>query len=191
MSSNAEEERRSLAAYEERADDRSPYDVDEEQFVGSRSECTGEWLLMSSVWPSKKNKRPMMQLEEVTYIPALLQIFFEALSNAIDNVARGAQTIKVTISEKDGMISVYNDGYGINTDWHEQKNMYVPEWVFTTYKCGDRWKVEHGGDTRRNDQFAVHEGGCNGLGIKHTNKLSRCLKLETCDGKVAYTQHFA
>jgi hypothetical protein len=78
----------------------------------------------------------------------LLQIFFEALSNAIDNVARGARTIKVTNSEKEGMISVYNDNYGINTDWHEQKNMYMSEWVFTTYKCGDRWKIERHGDRR-------------------------------------------
>jgi len=135
-SMHAEGNRRSLEACEDGADYRSPYN-DEQQYVGSRSECTREWLLISSVWRSWEDKRLMMRLEGLPYISSLLQIFFEALSNAIDNIARGVQIISI---KKKGSISVYSDGCGISTDVYEQKRMYVPEWVFTTYISGDRWK---------------------------------------------------
>jgi hypothetical protein len=156
---HAEGDRCSLEAYEDGADYRSPYD-DEQQYVGSRSECTSEWLLISSVWPSWEDKRLMMRLEELPCIPGLLQIFFEALSNAIDNIARGVQIISI---KKKGSISVYSDGCGISTDVCEQKRMYVPEWVFTTYISGDRWKDKRGGHKRQKDQGAKRKRGRNDL----------------------------
>jgi len=74
-SMHAEGNRRSLKAHEDGADYRSSYD-DEQQYVGSRSECTSEWLLLSSVWPSWEDKRLMMRLEEFPCIPDLRKLVY-------------------------------------------------------------------------------------------------------------------
>ena len=54
---------------------------------------------------SNENKQFMMDEKEIEFAPAILRIFIEALSNAIDNVARSVKTcpctfIKVNVDKK-------------------------------------------------------------------------------------------
>jgi len=56
----------------------------------------------------------------------------EILVNAADNIQRGnkTNTIKVTIDQKAGKISVWNNGKGIPIEMHKEHGCYVPELVF-------------------------------------------------------------
>jgi len=53
--------------------------------------------------------------EEISYVPALYKIFDEILVNAADNYQRDRKMdlLKVTIDEKEGFVSVHNNGKGI------------------------------------------------------------------------------
>ena len=73
-----------------------------------------------------------MALKNIEYVPGLLKIFDEVIVNAIDHSVRliieenggkedvkHMKTIKVTIDKESGVISVYNDGNGIDVVMHE------------------------------------------------------------------------
>ena len=85
-----------------------------------------------------------IKTETFEYIPALYNIFNEILVNARDQVVRLDQcqsnnpvtTIKVTIDKESGLISIYNDGEGIDIAKHptEKDNkgnpIMIPEMIF-------------------------------------------------------------
>ena len=69
-------------------------------------------------------------------------IFNEILTNSADQCPRTREyakkdktvqittTIKVTVDEETGIITVYNDGDGVPVTIHEKKKIYVPELIF-------------------------------------------------------------
>ena len=73
-----------------------------------------------------------MIVKDVTFTPALYKIFDEVLVNARDHRVRDSSVkhIKVDVDADTGVISVFNDGSGIEVEKHQEHDMYVPELIF-------------------------------------------------------------
>lgn len=148
----------------------------------------------SYIYDETKNK---MGVDELTYIPGLLKIFDEVIVNAIDHAMRlkaeeekgktdikHVKNLKVTIDKVTGVITILNDGNGIDIKKHgSYGNLWVPELIFgelltsTNYDKGEEkiW------------------GGKNGYGSKLANIFSKEFIIETVDhySKKIYTQRFS
>jgi len=148
----------------------------------------------SYIYDETKNK---MSVDELTYIPGLLKIFDEVIVNAIDHAMRlkaeeekgktdikHVKNLKVTIDKVTGVITILNDGNGIDIRKHgSYGNLWVPELIFgelltsTNYDKGEEkiW------------------GGKNGYGSKLANIFSKEFIIETVDhySKKIYTQRFS
>ena len=119
------------------------------------------------------------------YIPALYNIFNEILVNARDQVVRLQQTksknpvtcLKITIDKETGLISIYNDGEGIDVAEHptekdkKGKPIMIPEMIFGHLLTSTNYE--------KDEKKIV--GGKNGYGAKLTNIFSQYFKLETLD----------
>jgi DNA topoisomerase-2 len=141
-------------------------------YAGSINEQTKkEWIYD---FESQKMKE-----EEITYIPALIKCYSEILDNAIDESRRhpDTDTIKIQIND-DGSIIIQDNGHGIPIEIHEQTGKYNPETIFTNLKAGSNFNDSE-------DQQLV---GTHGIGSTICLILSTSFKIETCDGKKAYSQ---
>ncbi len=130
------------------------------------------------------------------YLPALYNTFNEILVNARDQVVRLQQnksknpvtTIKVTINKETGLITIYNDGEGIDVAKHptekdkEGKPVMIPEMIFGHLLTSTNYE--------KDEKKIV--GGKNGYGAKLTNIFSTYFKLETLDTErgLRYVQEF-
>ena len=124
---------------------------------------------ITSVLPKIKNC-------SVKYIPAMLRIFVEIVSNAIDNIYRSEEEkvpmskIKVTIDQDTGLTTVYNDGGWIPLDTHVETGKPIPELIFGVLLTSDNY----------DDQKQRSGSGRNGYGAKLTNAFSTMFKIEIC-----------
>lgn len=113
--------------------------------------------------------------------PCLLTILNEPIVNCSDACIKGfgVKSIYVYVDKETGIITIYNDGKGIDIIQHDQgtdmlgRKVYVPEVVFTNFRCGSNLKTAK--------DHAV--GGTNGFGIKLTNVHSDWLELQTVDAR--------
>jgi Hom_end-associated Hint/Histidine kinase-, DNA gyrase B-, and HSP90-like ATPase len=115
--------------------------------------------------------------KEVMTSPAILRIFVEALSNAIDNVERSKKAgipctkIKVSINQDTGETSIWNDGDVVPVEMDNEEKCYNHSMIFGQLLTGSNY----------NDEEERVLSGRNGLGIK------LCLKKGTIvprfDGK--------
>ena len=128
------------------------------------------------------------------YLPALYNTFNEILVNARDQVVRLQQnksknpvtTIKVTINKETGLITIYNDGEGIDVAKHptekdkEGKPVMIPEMIFGHLLTSTNYE--------KDEKKIV--GGKNGYGAKLTNIFSTYFRIETVDEtrKLKYVQ---
>jgi DNA gyrase/topoisomerase IV subunit B len=125
-----------------------------------------------------------MDAKNINYVPGLLKIFDEVIVNAIDHSVRliieegkgkkdvkHMRNIRVTIDKKSGVLSVYNDGNGIDVVMHETENMYVPELVVGNLLTS----------TNYNHQEEKIIGGKGGYGMKLANIFSKEFQVETVD----------
>ena len=96
-----------------------------DSYVGSIEKTTEERFVL-------KEDRSGFELKSVEYVPALYKIFDEILVNARDARVRDASVrkIQVVIDRDAGLISVHNDGNGIDVVQHEEHQVYVPELIF-------------------------------------------------------------
>jgi len=111
--------------------------------------------------------------QEIQYVPALYKIFDEIIVNASDHTKndKTCKNIKITIQED--MISVYNDGIGIDVEIHQEYKIYIPELIF-----GELLTSTNYDDTEKRVT-----GGRNGYGAKLTNIFSTFFSIETVDTK--------
>jgi len=120
---------------------------------------------------------------KISYVPALYKIFDEILVNAADNLQRdpqGMDAIKVDIDQRNGSISVWNNGRGLPVVMHKEQKVYVPELVFGHLLTSDNY----------DDTACKVVGGRNGYGAKLANVFSTEFNVETCDGKNRFSQVF-
>ena len=129
---------------------------------------------------------------KVTFIECFYKIFDEILVNAIDHhhriagkqkensSLRSVKRISVDIDEENGVISVENDGEGLDVAKHEKFGMYVPQVVFGELLTSVNYD--------KTEERTV--GGKNGYGSKITNIFSSEFTIETVDSKrkLKYTQ---
>lgn len=114
---------------------------------------------------------------EITSSPALLRIFIEPLSNAIDNVERSRKAgipctkIKVSINPETGETSVYNDGDIVPIELNEEQNCYNHSMIFGQLLTGSNYDDE--------EERVV--SGRNGLGIKVCNIFSTSFRVRGVD----------
>lgn len=80
-------------------------------------------------------------------------------------------TIKVTISRKDNLISVMNNGRGIPVTMHAKEGVYVPELIFGHLLTSSNY----------DDNEKKVTGGRNGYGAKLCNIFSSEFTVETSD----------
>ena len=133
--------------------------------------------------------------KSIEYIPGLYKLFDEAIVNSRDHVVRmnnfeefndnGLKNYNVTninISIQDDIISVYNDGNGIDICLHPEYNIYIPELIFANLRTSTNYD--------KDEKKIV--GGKNGFGIKLVFIWSTWAKIETVDHtrELKYVQEF-
>jgi DNA topoisomerase-2 len=149
-------------------------------------QCVNTWIL--------DPESMKMVKREIRYVAGLYKIYDEVLVNAVDHVTRmkmeieGGKTVRpvksinIDIDRATGIISVCNDGDGIDVVKHPEYSCYVPELIF-----GNMLTSSNYDDTE--DRVI---GGQNGIGAKACNIFSKRFEVETVDGnrKLHYHQVF-
>ena len=142
------------------------------------------------VVPVLNSEQTRILEQELEIVPGLFKVFDEVLVNALDQHTRLAgmsptpphivSQIKVTADEESGMLSVYNDGMGIDIIEHPDQKVFVPEMIFGKLLTSTNYDKEE-------KRFT---GGKNGYGAKLANIFAKKFTVETVDhtrGK-KYTQ---
>lgn len=117
-----------------------------------------------------------MQNKTVEYIPAMLKVVDEVISNSCDEFRRsdnmGLTQLKVTISKKKGRIIVRDNG-GIPIVKHKEAGIYIPEFIFGRLRTSSNYD-----DTE--DRNVI---GTNGVGSSLANVFSKYFEVESADKK--------
>ncbi len=137
-----------------------------------------------------------MYKTRIKFIECFYKLFDEILVNSIDQHKRIAarletdpecglkpvKRISVTVDEENGVISVENDGEGLDVAVHPKFGLYVPEVVFGSLLTSINYD--------NTEERTV--GGKNGYGAKITNIFSQEFTVETVDWrrKLHYKQTF-
>lgn len=115
--------------------------------------------------------------DTVNFSPAILRIFIEPLSNAIDNVERSRTTetpcksIKVTIDRDTGETSIWNDGDVVPIEVNEEEGCYNHSLIFGQLLTGSNYDDDE-------DRLI---SGRNGLGAKTCCVFSSTFTVEGVD----------
>uniref|UniRef100_A0A6C0D4W6 DNA topoisomerase (ATP-hydrolyzing) n=1 Tax=viral metagenome TaxID=1070528 RepID=A0A6C0D4W6_9ZZZZ len=137
--------------------------------------------------------------KQITYIPGLYKLFDEGIVNCRDHVIRMEQLMasvpsltndennypvtKIDISIDDtGVITLTNDGNGIDVSIHPEYKVWIPELIFANLRTSTNYVKE--------EKKIV--GGKNGFGFKLVLIWSTWGKIETVDAKTGqkYIQEF-
>ena len=114
---------------------------------------------------AKKSKPvPVVTIEErlATMVPAMLKIFDEVITNALDAAIKGQGVRTIKVSVDDVSFGVWNDGEGMPCTDHSEARIPVPQLAFGTYKTGSNY----------DDEGERSVAGMNGFGAKLTNTFS-------------------
>lgn len=109
---------------------------------------------------------------------ALVRIFIEILSNAIDNVSRSkntsypCKTIKVNIDDETGRTEIYNDGLSIPVELHKTENIYIHTMLFGHLLTSSNYD---------DSKDRIDISGRNGYGATLTNIFSKTFQVEGVD----------
>ena len=129
------------------------------------------------------------------YIPGLYKLFDEGIVNCRDHVIRMYEKIKnqkknkdlipvstINISIENNMITLFNDGNGIDVEKHPEYDLWIPEMIFGHLRTSTNYN--------KNEKKIV--GGKNGFGFKLVLIWSTYGKVETIDHirGLKYVQEF-
>ena len=127
--------------------------------------------------------------KEIESSPAILRIFIEPLSNAIDNVSRSKKTktpcttIKVNIDKKSGETTIWNDGDAIAIEVDEDEQCYNHSLIFGQLLTSSNYDDEE-------ERYNI--SGRNGLGVKLCNVFSSYFQVRGLDpqNKLTFSQEW-
>ena len=130
-------------------------------------------------------------LKHIEYIPGLYKLFDEGIVNCRDHVLRMIHSNNVekkfvtyisTEIGEDGMITLTNDGNGIDIAKHPEHNLWIPEMIFGHLRTSTNYN--------KNEKKIV--GGKNGFGFKLVLIWSTYGRVETVDHirGLKYVQEF-
>ena len=132
-----------------------------------------------------------ISLKTIEYIPGLYKLFDEGIVNCRDHVIRMIQSnasdkktvsyINITITEE-GVITLENDGNGIDIAKHPEYDIWIPEMIFGHLRTSTNYD--------KTEKKIV--GGKNGFGFKLVLIWSLYGKVETIDHVrgLSYSQEF-
>ena len=110
----------------------------------------------------------------------LHHLLWEIVDNSVDEAANGyADTVSVTL-ERDGSVTVEDNGRGIPVGIHEKLGVSGVEVVFTQLHAGGKFG---------NDSYS-YSGGLHGVGASVVNALSEWVKVEVATGGRLYEMSF-
>ena len=131
-------------------------------------------------WCLKDEK---FQHAEYKWISGLYKLFDEGIVNARDHFVRIGQKIaagedampvtkiEITIDKETGVITILNDGNGIDVEKHPEHNLWIPEMIFGHLRTSTNYD--------KNQKKIV--GGKNGFGFKLVLIYSKWGEIETVD----------
>ena len=131
-------------------------------------------------------------LKTIEYVPGLFKLFDEGIVNCRDHVIRMNQSnlekkkivsfIEIGIDEKTGIITMMNDGNGIDVAEHPEEKIWIPEMIFGHLRTSTNYN--------KNEKRIV--GGKNGFGFKLVLIWSKWGCIETVDHyrSLKYVQEF-
>lgn len=115
-----------------------------------------------------------MTMKTVTYVPAMLKLIDEVLSNSCDEYRRkdnmGLTELCVSINKKESKITIKDNG-GIPVVKHKDAKCFVPEFIFGQLRTSSNYDDSE-------DRNVI---GTNGVGSSLTNVFSKWFKVITAD----------
>ena len=174
MSSKVNNENAEIAQKYQRKTDKEHVLHNPGMYIGSTD------IIESTLWVFDDETNKIVQ-KSIKYIPAMYKLFDEIIVNARDHVLRIIQLdnvdkknvtyIEVAIDPETGVITISNDGNGIDVVQHPTEKIWIPELIFAHLRSSTNYD--------KTEKKIV--GGQNGIGSKAVFIWSTFAKIETVD----------